>query len=1200
MQFCTPLLNEFVRSPISWPIPWPLGAVAWQWVVSGRFGRWLLLFFCGLMATFFSSFVAAQNASRWAGMADTVFQHLSLDEGLPQAAVTALLEDGDGFLWVGTQDGLARWDGYRFHVYRRNGQKAGNNQNNQVMADLPDTYISALFLDAQRHLWVGAVNGRLARYQPETDTFLTLPVNMGGSVHALVGDGDKGMWVASAGGLYHFSLDGKLLSVLQHDPTRSDSLPSSHVRALLRTADGWLWVATSEGVARRRDDGSYPANDSGGFERLVFPGQDLRTGPPRVRSLYQDSTGRIWIGTISRGAFWVAPGSTALQALRILHKTPADNDSINGFIETGYGQLWIGTSGQGVIEVELRNAEVNKPLQARRILHEPSVAASLAHNTILSMLRDRAGLLWLGTGRGLSRHDPSQRAVLSLFSIAGRADRLSDIDVMTIANMPYGRVWVGFAAKGIDVLAPDGERVAQLRSDATQPERALPNSRINTIIAAPSGRVYIGTEQGLYESDLAASAVEHVHLPISGNNPAVTSLLLDGDVLWMATRDGLWKLNPRQWAESRRLPLRLTDDRVLSMVRAGDGALWLGTQNGLNRFDPLSNKVEQMKPEPNRPEALDASFISSLLIDQKNRLWVATFGSGLNLLQDIRAQQKRHFRHIATQHGLPSANVNKILQDRQGSIWVSTDDGLAQIDPDKFTVRALQRADGVLMRTFWINSGVLTPEGELLFGSYSGMTVLRSESLTPWKYRPPVVLSEIRVKGQKVLINQFNGAKSRVPLLIQPDANTFMVEFSALDFSSPGRNRYAYRLDAWDSDWVETDATRRLASYTNLPPGNYRLHLRGSNRNGEWSEPELILPIQVLPHWYQTWWARVMGVLLVLVLLSLAVRLRTRVLRQRESALQLVVEQRTVQLERQQELVLATNVELVDSTEHLRQTNGQLEAALQSLHDTQMQLVQQAKIASLGTLTAGMAHEINNPANFAYVGAFNLTRELDEFHQYLLALAGPSAPPALLESLQDRFDILSASLNSISEGTARIRDLVKDLRTFSRLDEAEWKSVSIIDSLRATLNLISTQYAAQVRICTDFQASPELECWPAQLNQVFMHLIVNACQAIQCRPAHVQQAQPGCLTIRSFQIFDGGEWLVFEFEDNGVGISAHSCEHIFDPFFSTRRVGEGMGMGLSISFGIVKKHGGNIKVRSIEGEGSCFIVKLPLNLPKKV
>ncbi|HJV95562.1 MAG TPA: ATP-binding protein, partial [Albitalea sp.] len=269
-----------------------------------------------------------------------------------------------------------------------------------------------------------------------------------------------------------------------------------------------------------------------------------------------------------------------------------------------------------------------------------------------------------------------------------------------------------------------------------------------------------------------------------------------------------------------------------------------------------------------------------------------------------------------------------------------------------------------------------------------------------------------------------------------------------------------------------------------------------------------------------------------------------------------------------------------------------LQVALDHQHETQMQLIQQEKMASLGVLVAGVAHEINNPANFAHVGAQALSGEIEEFRRFLLELAGSDADAAVLATINRRIDELLAQLSTITEGTTRIKDLVLDLRTFSRLDQAAKKRVLIADSLTSTVNLVRTKYSQIAEIRCDLAVNPLLECFPAELNQVFMNLIVNACQAIQSKQEHSGDRTRGLVSIRS-SIAD--DCLVLEFEDNGTGIPASAIEHIFEPFFTTKSVGDGTGLGLAISFGIIEKHAGKISVSTVEGVGTCFTISLPIH-----
>jgi len=293
-----------------------------------------------------------------------------------------------------------------------------------------------------------------------------------------------------------------------------------------------------------------------------------------------------------------------------------------------------------------------------------------------------------------------------------------------------------------------------------------------------------------------------------------------------------------------------------------------------------------------------AGFITALYTDRQQRLWVGTYGGGIKLLEPD-GQQRR----IGLAEGLPDETVNALLEDGQGQLWVSTDNGLARIHPKTLEVRALRRAEGVEFQTYWTGSAARSSEGELLFGGAGGMTIVRPAHVQPWSYRPPLVISELHAGGQQLvagsLLRGIGPAQQAElsSLEIQPDANSFAVEYAALDYSAPDRNRYAHRLLGFDRDWIASDATRRLASYTNLPPGQYQLQLRGSNRDGAWSEAVLSLPIRVLPAWHQALWFKLLVLLLLLLTLVAVVQLRTRWLRRRQRELELKVSERTAALE---------------------------------------------------------------------------------------------------------------------------------------------------------------------------------------------------------------------------------------------------------------------------------------------------------------
>jgi diguanylate cyclase (GGDEF)-like protein len=812
---------------------------------------------------------ASHSAERWAGLADTVFQHLVRDNELPNAAIpTSATQDGEGFLWIGSQNGLARWDGYHFRIYRADPGKSGY---------LPDNFIQTLLTDARGVLWVGTTSGGLARYDREHERFIVYPVGPKGlshvSVRAIADDGAGGVWVATEGGLDHVIAGSDVIGHLRHSDDDPTSLPDNRVRGLLRDRHGTLWVGTATALARL-DQGSSR------FERVLLPAPIGKV--PSPWSFLEDAAGRIWIGTIRQGAYFI---DSQASGARAVEESTLSNEGVSSIVEVTPGQVWLGTLGQGIVAVDVATGHT------RRIRRDPTQPASLADDSIQGMFKDRSGLIWICSDRSISRHDPSHPAVITVFGASSRPDSISDSDVDAILPMADGKVWLGLGSKGIDVIDPAGARVTSLRPDPLRPETALPKDYINAFAASADSDVYVGTEVGLYRVDRAAHAAARVTIPQRDPTAQVWALLLDESVLWVGGFDGLWAVqldgakSPITHAEA---VSGLTDQRITTIARGAGNSLWIGTKNGLNRLDLKTHAIERILPEPANPTALAAGYITSLLLDTRGRLWIATFGGGVNILEP-----GGKFTRLGIPQGLNNDNADKLLEDSRHNIWVGTDDGLAVIDEQTLAIRTLRRAEGLPISSYWVGSGAATAQGEMLFGGVGGLTVVRPGMLTRWSYQPPVVVTDVRIGGKNV-------GNALAPLQIRPGANSIAVEFAALDYSAPERNRYAYRLDGYDSAWIDTEASHRVAAYTNLPPGDYMLQLRGSNRDGDWSETTVGLPIRVLPDWYQTTAFRIALTVLALAFVAALVQGRTVYLRRNQRDLERQVVERTAELRESQ------------------------------------------------------------------------------------------------------------------------------------------------------------------------------------------------------------------------------------------------------------------------------------------------------------
>jgi len=823
----------------------------------------------------------AGQLNQWDAFRVPTFRNYDPDDGLPNPIVTAFAEDGAGFLWVGTQGGLGRWDGYSFRTYKSEAGKSGV---------LPDNWITCLHTDARGRLWIGTSAGGLALYDSDRDQFkvYTAGKNALSNVHvaAIADDGADGLWVATAGGLDHLDPTSGRIYSLHHDPAVAGSLPDDRIMALLRDRAGTLWVGTRTGLVQHR-------LGSDRFESVSF-------GPRiadaiEVVNLTEDGGGRIWIGSTKLGAFVLAPLDTSPRAV-----TETDGGFnlqrqwIYALIEAGPHEIWLGTYGQGIVAVDTETGAT------RRITHDPQRPHSLADDTIWALYRDRAGAVWVGTTVGVGKAiSASMDAVLTVAERTPQQLGVRGNDVASVLATTDGRVWAGLQSKGIDIFDPSSMRMVSIVSNSAAPDRALPDTFVLSMAEWSDGGVYIGTNRGLYHSDRTGRAVVRLRLP--GRDPAArnSALLTHSGTLWIAgTDDGVWAMRPDRTGNSivdHFDANQLTDTRATALAAGAAGDLWIGTNYGLNRLDLNSHRMERMMPDAADPKALATGFISALLLDRSNRLWVGTSGGGVQVLVGRNAGRPV-FRRLSTQEGLPDDNVDSLLEDAQGRIWMATDKGIAVVDPDNFTIHALHRADGVSITAYWAGSAAVTRAGELVFGGIGGMTVIRPERFRVWDYRPPIVATEIRLGGQLFAAGRAAGQREG-PLLVQPNANRLAVQFAALDLSAPELNRYAYRLEGYDRDWIETDAIRRLAAYSNLPPGDYVLSLRGSNRNGRWTEQPLNLPVRVLPMWYQTLWFKLVAALLGTAGVLTLVQARTLFLRRRQRELERQVRERTMELE---------------------------------------------------------------------------------------------------------------------------------------------------------------------------------------------------------------------------------------------------------------------------------------------------------------
>lgn len=823
--------------------------------------------------------------------ADIVFQHIDRDDGLPSPIVQALAQDGQGFLWVGTGSGVSRWDGYRFRNYQF---QMG------VPGTLPDNDIYSLYTDPRGTLWIGTRSRGVARYDPAHDDFQTfVPPGRNrnfATIYSMLGDGFGGLWVGSRLGVDRLNPNTGLFTTV---PIVGATRPLPVV-CMVRDRSGRIWATTPLGLYRSdpRVTRFSPVNIFGSAHvqpwKLLF-----------------DRAGRLWIGTLA-GAWVLQPG--AQQAVPIHETAPGpsllDKEAVDAIAQAAPGVVWLGTLGDGIVAVNTHT------FQTRRILHDPAYPTSLPGDSVVSLLTDSAGSVWVGTTQGIGRAHPGG-GILTFFGgsgLPGQSGRIPDTGITSVLPISNGRLWLGLNSHGAELVRLAGSDLQVLRHIAAGVRSPLPVGQVNALAAAPDGSVFIGTTSWVDRVDANGSHL--TALPRGGNaGVVVDALLCANGTLWIGSHRGLWQVSAAAATRTppRKIALPLTSPEITELARGNGNDLWIATANELVRYDTLTHASERIPVSPDTPGGLPAP-VTAILLDRQHRLWATTWGAGVCLLQGRNAHGDPQF--LTLSQGLPNTNADDILQGPDGRLWVSTDDGFAVIDPRTLAITPLRQADGVAIAAYWVKSGASTADGRLVFGGDGGLTVVDPSQVHPWRYLPPVVITDILAGRKPVPADLYNqpadesGAESAPVLRILHDADSVEVGFAALDYTGPGSELYQYKLDGFDKHWISTPATRRVASFTNLPPGRYTLELRGSNRDGLWS-PVRTLAIWVVPAWYQTLWARFGALLLFLLILGVAFRSSTALLRARQRELERRVEQRTAELRR--------------TTEELQESRRQLE-----------------------------------------------------------------------------------------------------------------------------------------------------------------------------------------------------------------------------------------------------------------------------------
>ncbi|HEX5757286.1 MAG TPA: two-component regulator propeller domain-containing protein, partial [Arenimonas sp.] len=1013
-------------------------------------------------------------------------------------------------------------------------------------------------------LWVATQGGGISVYDPLQDRFERLqhdpddPRSLSDrAVLKLAQAHDGGIWLGTANhGLDYWDPAQKQFRHYPADPDNPGAVPHATVRTLLVDPDGSLWAGTRNGLVRLRVGSEQ-------FERVASnPNDPNSLHGQYVYSLHRGSDGRIWVGTQNDGIAVVDPASGRFERLFAavdgeLADDPArvlSHPWISTLIEPHPGQVWALTFGAGIDIIDSARLRVIK-----RVRHDPAVPNSLALDLPTQPLIDRSGLLWIGTwGAGLQRHNPTARAFSSFRYSPLRDDGLSNAAVHAALSWDDGRIWIGTGGNGIDVFDRERGFLPGLRAHPVR-AGALRDGTVRALARTTDGSVWVGTQQAGLHRWLGEDEGFRVIAGAGGSDDERIILLhalRDGGLL-VASQRGAAELDP---ASERVMPLRLDDgelfsDTVTSFADDADGNLWVASAIGLLVRRQGSDGLTRVWAAPERAGGLSQNNVLSLHVDGRGQLWLATAGGIERLVGWQEGQPQFAPLPLPDRRAAVAFGGNRMISDAQGRLWTER----LLVDTTSAQVHEFGRPDGVDLGSVSLGAAARLPDGQLLFGGTRGFVIVDPSAYQPWNFDAAPVVTALRVDGQPLPLSQLQNGLS-----LSSEQRRLEVEYSALDLSAPERVRYAYRLEGYEQDWVEGDAGSRAAHYSKLWPGSYTLRVRASNRDGRWSATELEIPLQVLPAWWQTPSFVLVLALALLAILLLGVRLRTARIRDRASALEELVRRRTGELS---------------------QAKEQAEQTLAELQGTQKQLVAAEKMASLGQLVAGVAHEINTPIGIAVTA----TSHLKEVSKVFAAkvdggkltrndlsswrAAVEEAVHLVLGSLERAHSLIGSFKQVAVDQSSEQRRHI-ELQTF--LGEVEF---ALKPSYKRTPHDLSV----------DCPEGIELDTYPGALFQIFTNLVNNSM-------LHgFAQGQAGQMRIVA-RARDDQVYLLYS--DNGRGMSPETAARAFDPFFTTRRGSGGSGLGLHLVYNLITRLlGGHVELHSTPGEGTEFEIRIPKLAP---
>jgi signal transduction histidine kinase/ligand-binding sensor domain-containing protein len=1132
--------------------------------------------------------------------ATTTLQVFGEEQGLPGLHILSMLRDSKGIMWIGTEYGLCRFDGEYCDTYSIEG--------------INNSQITRLAEDNLGQVWIGTFDG-IYVMDPKAGTIKQLTTTRGfgnNQIWGLMKDSVGRIWIGSwGGGVDIVDLQAGTLKFLGI----KQGLRDDHVVSFLQTRNGQVWIGTQRGA-------DVIDEKSGKIKHISM---DNGLSNNSLEGLLEDSRGQIWFATrneinILDEKAGIIKHFGEIQGLA--------NNNTRSLTEDNTGQVWIGTVQGGITILNERAGKIR----------QLGVKEGLSNNDVFSLAKDRLGKIWIGTeGGGINVAEEGLGSITNLKI----GQDLNKGELGGLVEDSLGNIWISSIENGVFILDPKAGITKRISN-----AQGLSTSNIVCLFQNRLGQVWAGGVGGVSLIDAKAGTIKNLSAAQDLRHNIIVSLLEDGfGQVWTGGFGGLNLINPKDGTiKNINSAQGLNSDTVWNLFEDSRHQVWIGTRKGICVIDPASNTIKHIINAGD----LSNNIISAVIEDSLGLIWVATL-KGLHAI-DGKAGTITNF---TVKEGLADQTVASLVAMKD-KIFAGTPKGLtvitkpAEISSKEgnseeatglWRLKSYGKAEGFSDLNFDHGSALLSKDGRFWWGfknnSLSSMMAAEKDSVIPATYiigmnvmdKPQYFPDKRSMKNYSetdtiwsinrdtfYVNNHFPRdtsylKKNRITwsdvtapynmpvnLKLPYRRNYLSFHFTGTHLDNPDRTRYRYILEGIDKNWSAVTNQPLSENYRDLPPGKYTFKVASMGFNGLWSHPAE-LSFSISPPWWKTIWANMVYALIFTGLVWAVIRYRSRKLEKENLRLEEKITRRTAQLSK----------------------------SLEDLRSTQAQLIQREKMASLGELTAGVAHEIENPLNF--VNNFSeLSVELaDELKQELTKLPLPPDDKASLESLAM---MLVQNQEKINHHGKRADAIVKGMLQHSRTSTGKKEPTDINaladEYLRLSFHgLRAKDNSFNATVQTHFDSViGNVNIIPQDIGRVLLNLYNNAFYAVTEKKKQLTGQTLGGLKNQSESKEDGSETLqglsasyeptisvttkmiILSFSgpkgveirisDNGVGIPQKILDKIFQPFFTTKPTGQGTGLGLSLSYDIIKAHGGELKVETVEGEGAAFIIHLPL------